>query len=483
MELAEFLFVTIFLSSGLAAYIIARKYLIYGFEKNYWLSLSAFVVVCMASVGLLLMLVMEILGKGSNSMRYSLWVIFISVLNYATLFVLPGLLIHKSVGALKNSSQKLVVFGILFVTYTLFIFYNLMKEQAQLATTKGENHLRTFFLFNASGIVNPTIQFNFVSKIGVGIISALSGFSIVYLPFEFFRYYDPLITHINKAQIEKDMAVILEEIKTQKMEMAKMALESEEAPSENAPKDFISSIMNGFLGRKANKFEKNIEEKKRRVKLIQQILNSLFIDYAEISKEEKNFEMTKEKKLWSWFEKSLAIALLIYGCYKIITTIIFLFLGRTKPIDPISGALNILATRFNYKLDQQTAEYIISDASLVFIGLLIITNIRGFALTAHKFLRLFFKSFLSQFVSSELILLITTEIVGIYFLSTFFLLQQSTPQKYKANLSVLLTIDYVNIYRIFDIVLLVSCICWLIVLSINVRARHSKYSGYLEKDN
>lgn len=56
---------------------------------------------------------------------------------------------------------------------------------------------------------------------------------------------------------------------------------------------------------------------------------------------------------------------------------------------------------------------IISNASLVFMGMLIITNIRGFAITAHKFLRIFFKSFLSQFISSEITLLITTQIIGV----------------------------------------------------------------------
>ena len=70
---------------------------------------------------------------------------------------------------------------------------------------------------------------------------------------------------------------------------------------------------------------------------------------------------------------------------------------------------------FNYKIEQQTSEMITTYASLVFIGILIITNIRGFALTAHKFLRIFFKSFLSQFVSSEFTLLITTEIIAVCF--------------------------------------------------------------------
>jgi Abscisic acid G-protein coupled receptor len=142
------------------------------------------------------------------------------------------------------------------------------------------------------------------------------------------------------------------------------------------------------------------------------------------------------------------------------------------------------------EFDQKTSELIISNASLGFIGVLIITNIRGFSLTAHKFLRLFFQSFLSQFVSSEFTLLITAQIIGVgcleqvYFLSTFFLLQLSMPKKYKHNLEHLLSnIDYFSIYRVFDVVLLISTFAWLVILRVNLASRHSKYSNYAAKSN
>lgn len=275
----------------------------------------------------------------SEDIRYRLWVMFISCLNYTTLFIVPALLIKKSVGALKNHSQKIVVFGILFSMYLLFIFYNLMKEQSQLAHTRD-----TYFLFNISGIFSPGVQFNFISKIGVGIISMLSGFSIVYLPFEFFRYYDPLITQINKSKIEDDMAAIIEEIKNDKMELAQLALESEKEEPLAQQGSMISSLLNGFFGKKMNKFEKTIEKRKKAIKLNQMILNSLFIDYNEINKEERNFELTKQNKLWSCLEKTMAIVLLVYGCYKILTTVFYLLLGRNKPTDPISLTLKMSAT-------------------------------------------------------------------------------------------------------------------------------------------
>lgn len=125
---------------------------------------------------------------------------------------------------------------------------------------------------------------------------------------------------------------------------------------------------------------------------------------------------------------------------------------------------------------------IISNCSLALMGILIISNIRGFALTAHKFLRIFFKSFLSQFVSSEFTLLMTAEVIGIYFTSSFFMLQLSLADRYKANIARLLsTVDILSIYKVFDTVFIASIGLWTAVLTINIKSRRLKYSAYAHK--
>lgn len=56
---------------------------------------------------------------------------------------------------------------------------------------------------------------------------------------------------------------------------------------------------------------------------------------------------------------------------------------------------------------------ITSYGSLLFIGALIVTNLRGFTLNFLKFTRIFFRSILSQFISSEFMLLFATEVIGV----------------------------------------------------------------------
>jgi hypothetical protein len=70
--------------------------------------------------------------------------------------------------------------------------------------------------------LSPTTQFNILSKVGIFIISALSGFSVVNTPFFFFQYYDPTITNIKKGRIEDDLRAVWEDVIREKLELTKI---------------------------------------------------------------------------------------------------------------------------------------------------------------------------------------------------------------------------------------------------------------------
>lgn len=60
---------------------------------------------------------------------------------------------------------------------------------------------------------SPTTQFNILTKVGICITSALSGFGVVNMPFMFFQYYDPTISNIKKSNIEDDIKAVMDDIK------------------------------------------------------------------------------------------------------------------------------------------------------------------------------------------------------------------------------------------------------------------------------
>lgn len=65
------------------------------------------------------------------------------------------------------------------------------------------------------------------------------------------------------------------------------------------------------------------------------------------------------------------------------------------------------------------------------------------------------------------------------------MLQNNLPNKYKENMkNYLPQIDYYRIYYNFDVVFLVSTIASFLVLLVNLKTRHFKYSSYAsDKDD
>ena len=81
--------------------------------------------------------------------------------------------------------------------------------------------------------------------------------------------------------------------------------------------------------------------------------------------------------------------------------------------------VNFIHRVFGVTVDKATTEMITSYGSLIMMGGLIVSNINGFAQNFLKFLRYFFKSFLSEFITGEIILLISTQIVGVRYFICF----------------------------------------------------------------
>jgi hypothetical protein len=102
--------------------------------------------------------------------------------------------------------------------------------------------------------------------------------------------------------------------------------------------------MGSLFGTSDSKHDRNVKQRLKNIKLNQSLLDSLFIDYSEISNEERIFKRTKKRKWRNYIDKGLALFLLSFGLYKVISTISNLVMGRKTPTDPISKCLNLTAT-------------------------------------------------------------------------------------------------------------------------------------------
>jgi hypothetical protein len=243
---------------------------------------------------------------------------------------------------IKTNFAKIPFFLTVSGLYISTVLYFLLK-QASLEANQNPSFFGLLLYLPETAVTST--QFNFISKLGVCILSSLSGFGCVYMPFQMFRYYDPLITQINKDKIEDDMRLIVKEITVEKLELAQMKLD--ETNTNKAGKEktgFFGGIMGSLFGSKSSKIERSVSSRKRSIKLNQQLLASLFVDYAEISQEERNMKRSKDRRFRNYFDKTIALFLLSFGLYKVVKTSLNLMLGRkNSKSDPISKTLNITA--------------------------------------------------------------------------------------------------------------------------------------------
>jgi hypothetical protein len=146
-------------------------------------------------------------------------------------------------------------------------------------------------------------------------------------------------------------------------------------------------------------------------------------------------------------------------------------------VDPISRVLRLLVT-----ISEESMEVLSSYISFCFMGYLMISNVRSFTLNLINFFQLFMRSFLSRLVSTDIIIYLITEAIGVYFLTTLILLQTSIPAQYLGNITTILpNMDIIHHYNIFDKVFLISSITSFLIIFLNLYIKNRKYSIYLDK--
>eukprot|EP00126_Sphaerothecum_destruens_P007446 Sdes_comp19855_c0_seq1m12091 len=98
--------------------------------------------------------------------------------------------------------------------------------------------------------------------------------------------------------------------------------------------------------------------------------------------------------------------------------------------------------------------------SFIFVGIIIITSMRGLLIQLTK---LFYA--VSSSMSSNIVVLLIAEIMGMYFVSTVVLMRMNVPEQYRQIISqVLGSIEFSFYHHWFDVIFLVSAIFSIIFL-------------------
>ncbi len=140
-----------------------------------------------------------------------------------------------------------------------------------------------------------------------------------------------------------------------------------------------------------------------------------------------------------------------YCVWKIFISTVNIIFDRVGKVDPVTRGIDITVKYIGLELDVM---FWSQQFSFLLIGILIVTSIRGLLITMTKF----FNSMASA-KSSNVIVLVLAEIMGMYFVSSVLLMRMNMPETYRLIITQVLGDLQFNFYhRWFDLIFLISAL-------------------------
>ncbi|KAI9295364.1 hypothetical protein K502DRAFT_365078 [Neoconidiobolus thromboides FSU 785] len=292
-----------------------------------------------------------------------------------------------------------------------------------------------------------------VGKVGVGLISVLSGFGAIYNAYT----YLPLLHQANLDEINKNEIELTNTLQIVSEKQKQLTLELSQFKEEQRGNE------SGFFTSMINNISQGLTT--RNSQSVQSEIDTLANLQSQISSEVNQLNRRKDRLNHSGTVKGKAMDALgyIFGAYciyRIFMSFINIILDRNEKTDPVTMGLSILVKFWNLKLNQK---FWAQQLSFVLIGVLVVFSIRSLLIYFMKLT----KVFTSQTLRENLILFLA-ETMGMYFLSTVLLMRSNFPENYRNSLSLVLgNISFDFFYRWFDLIFLISSLLSIVVLYIS----------------
>jgi hypothetical protein len=207
----------------------------------------------------------------------------------------------------------------------------------------------------------------------------------------------------------------------------------------------------GLLTSVANKSSgsENIGQLRLEISGLEELSRQLFLELNDM----KNMQ---ERQKWSstWQGKYfnfLGLFFSFYCVYKIFMCIINIIFDRVGKKDAVTRGIEIAVHWLGFEFD---IAFWSQHISFFLVGCIVVTSIRGLLITLTKF---FYT--ISSSRSSNVIVLILAQLMGMYFCSSVLLLRMNMPQEYRVIISQVLSgLQFNFFHRWFDVIFLLSAL-------------------------
>ncbi|XP_017487414.1 PREDICTED: Golgi pH regulator [Rhagoletis zephyria] len=434
---------TLFFSGG---WLFFMKQLFKNYEIRH-ISVQLIFSVCFAlSLTMFELIIFEILGVLESSSRYFHWRLGLTLLLLMVIAVIPLYILYSVIHSISFVSDKWV--RIITVLCWFVFLYGLWKI--------GD----PFPLLSVShGIFTIEQGVSRIGVIGVTVMAVLSGFGAVNCPYQSMTYFIKPVSQSDILNLERRLMLTVDMIVAKKK---RIALEEHRRKKENNTRKGLWNILSSAVNR-LDSSGQDIGQLRLEIYGLEELMRQLFLEINSM----KNMQ---ERQKWSQTLQGKYFNVLghffsIYCLWKIFICTVNIIFDRVGRKDPVTRGLEIAVHWCGFDID---LVFWNQHISFLLVGCIVVTSIRGLLLTLTKF---FYR--ISSSKSSNIIVLIMAQIMGMYFCSSVLLMRMNLPAEYRVIITEVLGSLHFNFYhRWFDVIFLVSALSTILVLYLSQKPKY-----------
>lgn len=405
------------------------KQLFRDYEVQHTLVQLLFSVTLSLSCSMFELIIFEILGVFNSNSRYFYWKITLYTMLIMLIFILPYCISYFIVSnsRLKKNKMLVKVGSILLYIIFLTIFVKI-----------GDQFPITSPNYGALSIEQGLSR---VGVIGVSLIGVLSGFGAVNYPYTSMTCFMRSVRRSDVLQLERKLIHNYNMIIDKKK---RIAIKEGEAKNQRSGWN-VGTYALGFLG--SNDSE---SELKSSCTTLEELTRQLFLELVDL-------RQMQQRVLWSKTLKGKYFNLVgyLFSGYCVMKIIICahnLILDRVVKVDIVTRGLQIAITYVGLEIDD--VRLWSQHLSFTLVGIIVITSIRGLLITMTRW---FYA--LSSSKSSNIIVLVLAQTMGMYFVSSVLLMRMNVPLEYRKIITqVLGDLQFQFYHKWFDLIFLFSAL-------------------------
>lgn len=392
------------------------------------------------------LIIFEIIGILESSSRYFYWNLYLYLMLFLVIVIIPFYLGYTIVSYIQIVNQKSVpVCTLLLWLIYLYLFWKLGDPFPILSPKQG-------FLSIEQCISR-------IGIIGVTVMALLSGFGAVNYPYTSMTYFIRPVSLMDLYATERRLLQTMDMIIAKKKRIVLLSQRPElHDSSVSSPSNCHSSklwVLLKSVTTSVTGGHENINQLKTDVLASEELSRHLFLELHDV---QNMLERAEWSKTWRGkYFNVLGYFFSLYCLWKIFISTINIVFNRVGKKDPVTRGMEILVDLIGIDID---VSFWSQHISFILVGCIVITSIRGLLLTLTKF---FYA--ISSSKSSNMIVLILAQIMGMYFVSSVLLMRMNMPPEYRTIITQVLGDLQFNFYhRWFDVIFLISAVSSILFL-------------------